>query len=310
VTELKIGHHLRTLREERGLSIEQLSAETRISSKVLRALESDDPKLFPAQAITRGFIINALKVLGEDPELFLQQHSLEMAALGGVREGSRSHFEGYAFEQQELDQNRRWMTVSAVVGAVFILAALFILKPKLKKRHHAPEELHASEKSKVVQPDLEQAFTQEASPTPVASPEAPAAPPVAIVEPSPTPLATVSPTPRPDPLSKGDDLEPKAVGIKIAFKALQDTYVQYQSDDRRPFTLVFRAGKLLVIKAERQIRFRVQNNEAVELKIRSGAFAPLTLPDFKIDKTGAIEPQSGGISGLKDFGTAPPVPKP
>lgn len=356
---MKLGEHFKALREDRGLSIEQLSAETRISAKVLRAIESDDPKLLPAQAITRGFLINALRVLGQEPILFLEQHSAEMLALGGIREGSKSHFEGYAFEQQELDQNRRWMTISAVVGAAFILGALFVLKPKLKKRGHAPEELSAENKAKVVQPDLEQAFTQEAqqassasatkptvtptrpapSPSPVAAIAAvapkptPAATPLATpakVAPTPTSTAvptpspasavasnaspsaspTPSPTPKADPLSKGDDLEPKSVAIKVAFKALQDTYVQYQSDERKPLTMVFRAGKLLVIKAERQIRFRVQNNQAVEMKIRSGSFEPLTVSNFKIDKSGTPEAQSGGILGLKDLGEEPPTPKP
>ncbi len=348
---MKLGEHFRALREDRGLSIEQLSAETRISAKVLRAIESDDPKLLPAQAITRGFLINALRILGHDANAFLVEHSAEMAALGGMREGAKSHFEGYAFEQQELDQNRRWMTVSAVVGAVFVLGALFILKPKLKKRGHAPEELSAENKAKVVQPDLEQAFTQEAvpssagaakptiTPTRAAPTPSPVAVAVAIATPpqptptkaSPTPVAAVpipspaiaviadaspsvspspSPTPKPDPLFKGDDLQPKAIAIKIAFKALQDTYVQYQSDERKPLTMVFRAGKLLVIKAERQIRFRVQNNQAVEMKVRSGAFEPLTISNFKIDKSGTPEAQSGGILGLKELGTEPPNPKP
>lgn len=51
-----VGETLRSAREQRGLSIEQVSHDTRISARFLEALEADRFELLPAPVYVRGFI--------------------------------------------------------------------------------------------------------------------------------------------------------------------------------------------------------------------------------------------------------------
>jgi len=51
-----VGSHLRGLRQQRGLSLEELSRATRVAPRYLEALESDRFSALPAPVFTRGFI--------------------------------------------------------------------------------------------------------------------------------------------------------------------------------------------------------------------------------------------------------------
>ena len=51
-----VGSHLRELRQQRGLSLEELSRATRVAPRYLEALESDRFSALPAPVFTRGFI--------------------------------------------------------------------------------------------------------------------------------------------------------------------------------------------------------------------------------------------------------------
>ncbi len=60
---LTIGQHLKQAREERYLTLEKASAETRIRIVFLQALESDDYSMLPSAAQGRGFLRNYVNYL-------------------------------------------------------------------------------------------------------------------------------------------------------------------------------------------------------------------------------------------------------
>ena len=61
-----IGEILRTTREEKKLTIEQVNRETRISVQTLRSLERDDFGAFPSETYLKGFLRNYAEFLGLD----------------------------------------------------------------------------------------------------------------------------------------------------------------------------------------------------------------------------------------------------
>jgi cytoskeletal protein RodZ len=63
---ITIGQHLRQAREERYISLEKASDETRIRAVFLRALEADDYSIIPSAAQGRGFLRNYAEYLGID----------------------------------------------------------------------------------------------------------------------------------------------------------------------------------------------------------------------------------------------------
>jgi cytoskeleton protein RodZ len=63
-----VGAYLRELREQRGLSLEEIARATRVASRYLQSVEADDFSDLPAPAFTRGFIRAYCQALGEPPE--------------------------------------------------------------------------------------------------------------------------------------------------------------------------------------------------------------------------------------------------
>jgi transcriptional regulator with XRE-family HTH domain len=61
-----LGEKLRTMREEKGLSIDSVARETNIARRYLAALEEEDFNLFPAEAYALGFLKNYSEYLGVD----------------------------------------------------------------------------------------------------------------------------------------------------------------------------------------------------------------------------------------------------
>ena len=51
-----VGAYLRGLREQQGMSVDELSRATRVLSHYLEALESDELRALPAPVFTKGFI--------------------------------------------------------------------------------------------------------------------------------------------------------------------------------------------------------------------------------------------------------------
>ena len=63
-----VGAYLRGLREQQGLSVDELSRATRVLSHYLEALESDDLRSLPAPVFTKGFIRAYCQALGVAPD--------------------------------------------------------------------------------------------------------------------------------------------------------------------------------------------------------------------------------------------------
>lgn len=68
-----VGEHLRRAREARGLSLNQLAEQTKISRFYLEALESDQPERLPGPFFYKAFIKQYCKVLGIEAKQFQQE---------------------------------------------------------------------------------------------------------------------------------------------------------------------------------------------------------------------------------------------
>jgi cytoskeleton protein RodZ len=71
------GDHLRRERELRGVTLEEVSAATRISVTFLEALERGDWEKLPGGVFRRGFIRSVARFLGLDEENLIGEYSLE-----------------------------------------------------------------------------------------------------------------------------------------------------------------------------------------------------------------------------------------
>jgi len=70
------GERLRREREMRGVSLEEISAATRISTRFLLALERENWDQLPGGVFNRGFIRSVSRFLGLDPETLIAEYAL------------------------------------------------------------------------------------------------------------------------------------------------------------------------------------------------------------------------------------------
>lgn len=62
------GAHLRNIRIAKGVSLDEISAATKVKKSYLEAIESDDPRRFPAPVFMKGFLKAYAKSLGLNPD--------------------------------------------------------------------------------------------------------------------------------------------------------------------------------------------------------------------------------------------------
>lgn len=70
----EIGHILREARENKGLTLEDVQANTRINVRYLTALESGQYNALPTPVHVRGFLRNYARFLGLDPQPLLDRY--------------------------------------------------------------------------------------------------------------------------------------------------------------------------------------------------------------------------------------------
>jgi cytoskeletal protein RodZ len=105
------GEHLKREREMRGVSLNEISAATRISTRFLEAIENDRWNELPGGAFNRGFIRSIARFLGLDEDSLVAEYALDTSGNANVREAP-----------QFVKAGRNWRPV--VVAAAILLALL------------------------------------------------------------------------------------------------------------------------------------------------------------------------------------------
>jgi cytoskeleton protein RodZ len=134
----EIGIALRTERERRGISIEEVELKLRIGSRILRAMEEGDKATLPHKAYTKGFLRAYCTFLGLSPD--------EVSAAVACFDDQPSAVDSALMESIECES--RWLPklavlvlLLAVVGGAFFLwhrGVLEPLKPKDLMQPSAP----------------------------------------------------------------------------------------------------------------------------------------------------------------------------
>ncbi len=288
-----LGEFLRMEREKRGVTVEQMVSATKISVRLLHALESDQYSELPAKPFIRGFVVSYCRFLGISSQEVLTRFSRYLDEKSDERPKRDSGHNGYAFDRKEGDGGRTglWILMGTMLAVGGIVIAVF--KPSLK--HHRKssveklQEAHASPlPSGLASPALQLVSSMEASPTPtvvaapvlaiIPTPTATASPsPVVVAAPTPTPTLNVSsdpvpqPTRRPDPMLSGKDLLKEEIRIKIVVKAQDDVWVKFKVDQKDKNRIILRKGIILVLFAKDSVALQVSEPGSVLVSRAVGA---------------------------------------
>jgi cytoskeleton protein RodZ len=77
MSSIPFGEHLKREREMRGVSLEEIAAATRISTRFLEALEKEQWDELPGGVFNRGFIRSVSKYLGLDEDDMVAEYAIE-----------------------------------------------------------------------------------------------------------------------------------------------------------------------------------------------------------------------------------------
>ena len=126
-----VGQRLRAAREEKGLSLEDLAAQTRIPQRHLESIERADWDALPAPTYTTGFAKSYAGAVGLDRIEIGDQLRAEM---GGQR------FMANQIETFEPADPRRTMPKSVVFGTIIGLIVIVALMSWLSQRSLEPAD--------------------------------------------------------------------------------------------------------------------------------------------------------------------------
>jgi cytoskeleton protein RodZ len=286
-----LGEELRHKREQRGISLAEISEATRIGTRFLKAIETDNFSILPGGIFTRSFIRAYAKHVGMNEDeaigLYLQQvagptaEQQEAAAEAAAEQApavqstkrpappklvlqkpapaaERSRrFEPVTFRQSP--SRTSWPTI--VIGAGIVIFIVIIVIALVKQLNQGAGESE-SQSASVAQ--------KNAPPKPAVPPSSqPAAPPSTTL-PAQQPSTAASEAPAGQPLI-----------VKLE-AATADVWIKYQVDDAKPTTLVLKQGQSQDLPpAQTRITLNYGNRLTLKLKInnREANFPPDT-PKF------------------------------
>lgn len=192
-----VGELLRAARLDRGLDIEDVARQLRLSVKQITALEEDDYGKFPSATFLRGFIRNYAKLLQVDamPLLQLLQQSLPSPSAPTIS----YQIEGIPFPSNH-KQGKRGLIVAVVIILALLLLIFEIYNGNESNKEREPAvkmetETEAEQAAAQPESELPPAFPAKDTADPVSSADlAPSAEDARIVQSKPeTPLPVPSP---------------------------------------------------------------------------------------------------------------------
>jgi cytoskeleton protein RodZ len=162
-TVLRFGEELRRERLVRDITLEEISAATKISIRLLKALEESDISRLPAPAFTRGFIRSYALHIGIDPEEKVCAYLTDLAdASAGVSPS--------AARVRPRFWRGRGTTAGTIVGGVTAILLILGLIARPERRPAARPEKPAARAGRVELKNV--AVSSE--PTPVVQQQEPA----------------------------------------------------------------------------------------------------------------------------------------
>lgn len=130
------GSFLRQAREKRGISLQQVSATTKISARVLEALERNDPSKLPGGIFSRAFVRSYAREVGLDPEGTVEQFIEAFPALASADEmpAITTSDDAENFESRR----KAATTIVQLVGVSLIVVVIVVIYYSMRPKTEPP----------------------------------------------------------------------------------------------------------------------------------------------------------------------------
>ena len=231
------GATFRKARESKGISLDQIANQTRISARFLGAIESEEFQLLPGGIYNRGFVRTYAEALGLDAD----QAVADYERLSAIPQPG-SEIPAYAAASTPKTDHHLYQVA---VGILVVAVAVFYLMTRESGRK-----------------------TETTTPTPVTAPETPPAQPAPA--PQPTPAASPAvPEPNPAP-------PPNTQALKLDIEVLEKTWIKVTSDgNTQNAGEVLEPGMTRKFTADNSLYIAIGNAAGLTLKINDKPLRPL-----------------------------------
>jgi cytoskeletal protein RodZ len=259
------GDSLKREREMRGVSLEEISTATRIATRFLRAIESEQWDQLPGGVFNRGFVRAVARYLGLDEENTVAEYALAV----DERPSSVPVWTG---RPPALAPDRPWLrwALAAAVIAALVAGSWFATRRILAWRA-ARRAARSSGMSVSAPPSLPELMPVDAAPAPSTLSSADS------VSEIPTAAAAAAPAPAPAP-----DTPPAAAAtpenpvlLVLKVEAEKKTKVTIDADTDQLFSGTLRAGENRVFSAKDSFDVSARDAGAVMLELNGKALAPM-----------------------------------
>lgn len=121
----ELGNNLREARQRRRIDLVAAEQDTKIRSKYLAALESEDFEVLPGPVFVRGFLRTYSRYLGLDPQLYVDEYNARFGRFEDPDDdGPALGRPGLAQERDRRGRRTMRVLVVATVVAIAVLAWL------------------------------------------------------------------------------------------------------------------------------------------------------------------------------------------
>lgn len=299
----EIGQLLKDKRDSLKISLEEVAVSTKISVKILQALEEGDLAKLPAKPFVRGFIQSYSKFLGLDVKEILEKFQQAVGTTNPKTEIVLPETDN--LEKQLPGSGRSIITGIAIV---LVIIAIVVIQRVIAQRE---EEMRTGEIQAITGNDAPLEIKPQTSPTPdgsaspsptadaAATPAAalataaataaatatPAPTPLPTATPKPTttptptpaptpkptatPTATPAPTPAATPAAAATPVGPAATTPgapqEIIIEALDHVTIKVTIDEKPAQEFTMNADQIQTFKAKNRIRIYTPNGGAVSI---------------------------------------------
>ena len=280
MTKGTFGEQLKREREMRGVSLDEISAATRIATRFLQAIENEQWDQLPGGIFNRGFVRAMAHYLGLDEESIVAEYALAV--------GDRPSVPVWRGSPPAVTPDQPWLAwiLLTVFFIIFVAGGWFAVGRISAWR--------ASRRG-----------TRKAAVSAVSTPAPPAVPPAPnAVLPANDAGANSAAAP-PAPSAVADTLSAPATGptsaasapFELKIEAGKATRVTVESDARRVFEGTMKAGESYTFTAQDKFQVSARDAGALLLELNGKTLAPIGPPGHAGQVTLTREVLKGAVGG-------------
>ena len=264
-----LGEYLKSKREARNVTLEEIAEATRIRKAILEAIENDRQDLVPPRVFTQGFLKSYASYLELDESDVVKRYQETMEGLE-----AKSSEEKMAGQHPPKKVLTPFRILVLFMILILSLASWLFKSPQEKKEVSPSKAIHKKESTELLKP------SPVAKPEPVEEESEGEA--VEAEEESGM-SAEVERTSREKEVAS---IESEPMILKVV--ATEQTWIKFQLDQNAPFDVSLKPGELFRVKAEEKFNLRIGNAGGVELFFnerplgnpgKQGEVIDLTLPE-------------------------------